>query len=279
MKNEKKDNLLAEHIRKIKYRVDYKINESPKYRPLVNDNEEFDAVPDSIYATKDGQPMPTGQGLSMREAGGQQDAPKPEGQEPPAPSNDQPQNADVPQAGAPAGAPVDAPVPEFDKTGGNSQLTPPPEGGDAMPEPPEGGAPINPMGDDMNAPDPSQEVDTLQNDIIKHNIEAMKSIHDKLESLDANIQELNAQSKILSANVEEVREPTNTEKLMSKKNVSYPYYFNLNDFWNGNWFTEQREKEHEKGINELPDGTFVADFDDLPQKSKIDVQNSFNEIN
>jgi hypothetical protein len=270
MKNEKKDNLLAEHLRKIKYRVDYKINESPKYRPLVNDNEEFDAVPDSIYATKDGQPMPTGQGLSMREAGDQEDAPKPEGQEPPAPSNDQPQNADAPQAGAP----VDAPVPPFDKTGGNDQLSP------------EGGAPVNPMGDDMiggsdpmGAPDQSQEVDTMQNDIIKHNIEAMKSIHDKLESLDANIQELNAQSKILSANVEEVREPTNTEKLMSKKNVSYPYYFNLNDFWNGNWFTEQREKEHEKGINELPDGTFVADFDDLPQKSKIDVQNSFNEIN
>ena len=269
MKNEKKDNLLAEHLRKIMYRVDYKINESPKYRPLVNDNEEFDAVPDSIYATKDGQPVPTSQGLT-NEAGDQEGMPKPEGQEPPAPSNDQPQNTNAPQAGAPAGAPVDAPVPEFDKTGGDSQLPPPPEGGE----------PVNPMGDDMGmgAPDQSQEVDTLQNDIIKNNIEAMKSIHDQLESLDANIQSLNAQSKILSANVEEVREPTNTEKLMSKKNVSYPYYFNLNDFWSGNWFNENREKEQEKGINELPDGTFVADFDDLPQKSKIDVQNSFNEI-
>ena len=262
MKNEKKDNLLAEHLRKIKYRVGYKINETPKYRPLVNDNEEFDAVPDSIYATKDGQPVPTSQGLT-NEAGDQEDAPKPEGQEPPAPSNDVPQNTDAPQAGAP----VDAPVPAFDKTGGNDQLAP------------EGDAPVNPMGDDMNTPDPSQEVNRMQNDIIKHNIEAMKSIHDQLESLNATVQELNAQSKILSANVEEVREPTNTEKLMSKKNVSYPYYFNLNDFWNGNWFTEQREKEHERGINELPDGTFVADFDDLPQKSKIDVQNSFNEIN
>ena len=126
-------------------------------------------------------------------------------------------------------------MPAFDKTGGDSQLPPPPEGG----------APVNPMGDDMNAPDPSQEVDNMQNDIIKHNIEAMKSIHDQLESLNATVQELNAQSKILSANVEEVREPTNTEKLMSKKNVSYPFYFNLNDFWKGNWFTEQREKEHE----------------------------------
>ena len=266
MKNEKKDNLLAEHLRKIKYRVDYKINETPKYRPLVNDNEDFDAVPDSIYATKDGQPVPTSQGLT-NEAGDQEDAPKPEGEQPPAPSNDQPQNTDAPQAGAP----IDAPVPAFDKTGGDSQLPPPPE---------DGAPPVNPMGDDMGmgTPDPSQEVNRMQNDIIKHNIEAMKSIHDQLASLNATVQELNAQSKSLSAEVEEVREPTNTEKLMSKKNVSYPYYFNLNDFWNGNWFSEQREKEHEKGINELPDGTFVADFDDLPQKSKIDVQNSFNEI-
>jgi len=265
MKNEKKSNLFEEHLRKIKHRVDYKINESPKYRPLVNDSEEYDKVPDSIYATKDGQPVPTSQGLTM-EAGNQEDVPKPDGQEPPAPSNDQPQNADVPQAGAP----VDAPVPAFDKTGGNDQLPPPEEGGEQ----------INPMGDEMGigAPAPAQEVDNIQNEIIKHNIEAMKSIHDQLESLNATVQALNMQSKSLSAEVEEVREPTNTEKLMSKKNVSYPFYFNLNDFWKGNWFTDEREKQHEKGINELPDGTFVADFDDLPQKSKIDVQNSFNEI-
>ena len=257
MKNEKSDNLLAEHLRKIKYRVGYKINESPKYRPLVGDNEEFDAVPDSNYMTRDGQPVPPTSPLT-NEAGDQEDVPKPEGEQPPAPSNDQPQNTD---------APIDAPVPAFDKTGGNDQL-----------EPPEGSMPVNPMGDEMGAPDPSQEVDNIQNDIIKSNIEAMKSIHDKLESLDSTVKGLDSKFATLSNEVEEVREPTNTEKLMSKKNVSYPYYFNLNDFWSGNWFNEQREKEHEKGINELPDGTFVADFDDLPQKSKIDVQNSFNEI-
>ena len=140
-----------------------------------------------------------------------------------------------------------------------------------MPEPPMGADPM------AGAP-PVEQVDDIQNDIIKHNIEAMKSIHDQLEGLNATVLGLNAKLETLNADVEEVREPTNTEKLMSKKNVSYPYYFNLNDFWNGNWFTEQREIEHERGINELPDGTFVADFDDLPQKSKIDVQNSFNEI-
>jgi hypothetical protein len=249
MKDEKKSNLFEEHLRKIKFRTDYKINETAKYKyqPM---GEEFDKVP-------------------TNEAGDQEDAPKPEGEQPPAPTNDQPLGAE-------------APVPAFDKTGGESQL--PPEGA-------EGAAPANPMGDDMNAdpnappmgggmgaPDPSQQVDTLQNDIIKHNIEAMKSIHDKLESLDSTVAGLNAQLNTLNSTVEEVREPTNSEKLMSKKNVSYPFYFNLNDFWTGNWFNESRTKEHEKGINELPDGTFVADFDDLPQKSKIDVQNSFNDI-
>ena len=65
---------------------------------------------------------------------------------------------------------------------------------------------------------------------------------------------------------------------MNKTKVSYPYYFNLNDFWSGNWFNEKRNQEMEKGIKELPDGTFVADFDNLPQQSKTDIQNSFNDI-
>lgn len=251
MKNEIKNKLFEENLRKFKYRVDYKVNESPKYRPLVNDGEEFDNVP------------------LTNEAGEQEDAMKPEGNVPPAPSNDQPMNAD-------------APTPAFDKTGGETQLPPAsnspanPMGADPMMDN-QGVDPMgaNPMGADMNA---QPQVDSIQNDIIKHNIEALKSIHDKMESLDMAVQGLNGKIEALNADVEEVREPTNTEKLMSKKNVSYPYYFNLNDFWNGSWFNEQRMKENEKGINELPDGTFVADFDDLPQKSKMDVQNSFNEF-
>jgi hypothetical protein len=236
MENKKKSKLFEEGLRKFNYRVGYKINETVKYHSLVNDGEEFDDVP------------------LTNEAGDQEDAPIPGGgNTPPAPSNDQPVG-------------MDAPVPAFDKTGGEEQLNPnvPPA--------------ANPMGD-MNAPvEPQPEVDDIQNDIIKHNIEAMKAIHDKLESLNNMTVQLNAKLDTLSADVEEVREPTNSEKLMSKTNVSYPYYFNLNDFWKGNWFNEKRENQMQKGINELPDGSFVADFDDLPQKSKIDVQNSFNEI-
>ena len=255
MANEKKTNLSEEYLRKFKHRSGYVISESPKYRPLVTDNEEFDEIP-------------------MLEVGDQEDAEK-QGQAPPAPSNDQPQNADAPET----------PVPAFDaETGGV-----PPEGEmtDPMGEPVAPEAPLDPMADPMGAPEsPENEVDDLQNEIIKHNIEAMRGIHDELEGLNNTIQGLNSKIEVLNADVEEVREPTDSEKLMNKTDVSYPYYFNLNDFWKDNWFDQKRAQNNgvdggnaeQQGMKELPDGTYVADFDDLPQKSKIDVQNSFNDI-
>jgi len=256
MANEKKTGLSEEYLRKFKHRSGYVISESPKYRPLVTDSEEFDEMP-----------------VLTNEAGDEEDAPKPMGQVPPAPSNDQPQNADAPET----------PVPAFDGDAGA-----PPEGEDPMvapvagEEPPMGGPQAADAG--MGMP-PENEVDDLQNEIIKHNIEAMKGIHDQLEGLNMTIQGLNSKMDTLSADVEEVREPTDSEKLMNKTDVSYPYYFNLNDFWKDNWFDQKRaqegggeEGEKTEGMKQLPDGTYVADFDDLPQKSKIDVQNSFNDI-
>ena len=237
MENGKRTNLFEEHLRKIKYNTGYVISESPRYRPLVGVDEEFDNLP------------------TTNEAGEQEDAMKPAGGEvPPEPSNDQPINSQPP-------------VPEFDK-----------DAAGAPPVPPEGGMPP-PVGDpNMMPAEPVQDVDDIQNEIIKHNIEAMKSIHDQLENLNNITQSLSTQLQGLNADVEEVREPTNSEKLMSKVNVSYPFNYNLNDFWSGNWFNEQREGEVSKGIKEMPDGTFIADFDELPQKSSTDIQNSFNDI-
>jgi hypothetical protein len=240
MKSENKSILSEEHLRKIKYRTGYRISESPKYRPLVNDGEEFDEMP-----------------VITNEAGDQEDAEKPGGgQVPPAPSNDEPLETGMP------------PEPAFDK-GGEEQGMPPadPMGAEA------GMPPVDPM-----EAEPEPQVDDIQNDIIKHNIEAMKSIHSQLEMLNNSVQGLNSKMAELNADVEEVREPTNTEKLMNKGQVSYPYYFNLNDLWSDNWFNEKRKESGDKGIKKLPDGTYVADFDDLPHPSKIDIQNSFNEI-
>lgn len=246
MANETKSKLQEAALREFMHRVNYRVNESPKYRPLVEMGEEFDELP------------------KANEAGEQEDAPKPAGGAvPPEPTNDQPVGAAEP-------IPAETPVPAFD------------QGTPADPN-----APVDPNAD-PNAPvgdmggmpaEPAPDMDDVQNDIIKHNIEAMKAIHDQLEGLNNMTQTLNDKLGQLSGEVEEVREPTNVEQLMSKKEVSQPYYYNLNDFWGkDNWFNQQREKEGSHGIKELPDGSFVADFDDLPQKSKIDVQNSFNDI-
>ena len=140
MANEKKSNLSEEYLRKFKHRSGYVISESPKYRPLVTDNEEFDEIP-----------------MLTNEVGDQEDAPK-QGQTPPAPSNDLPQNADAPET----------PVPAFDaETGGV-----PPEGEmtDPMGEPVAPEAPVDPMADPMAAPvpeSPENEVNDLQKEIIK----------------------------------------------------------------------------------------------------------------
>ena len=251
MANNKKPILSEEYLRKFRHRSGYVISESPKYRPLVTDNEEFDEIP-----------------VLTNEAGDQEDAEK-QGLARPAPSNDQPQNTDTP-------------IPAFDAEAGGA---PPPEGemSDPMGEPVADEVPVDPMADPMGVPEsPENEVDDLQNEIIKHNIEAMKGIHDQLEGLNSTIQGLNQKMDVLGAEVEEVREPTDSEKLMNKSNVSYPYYFNLNDLWQDNWFEQKRVgaggKTDDGGMKELPDGSYIADFDDLPQKSKIDVQNSFNDM-
>jgi hypothetical protein len=252
MKNDKKKILMEEQLRKIRYYNNYRINESPRYRPLVDNNEEFDNLPVEVYNTDDGQAVPQSPSFT-NEAGDQEDAIKPQGNEPPAPSND---------------LPIETGEPNTGETDANE-----------IPD-----DSINPEDTELNNPEsvqsvqPEQNVNDIQNEIIKHNIAAMQSIHDELEGLNSTVQGLNSKLESLNTEVEEVREPTNSEKLMSKTNVSYPYYFNLNDFWKGNWFNEKRNEEMEKGVRELPDGTFIADFDDLPEKSKTDVQNSFNEF-
>ena len=244
-----KTKLSEEHLRKLKHRVDYVINESPRYRPLVTSNEEFDEVP-----------------VLTNEVGDQEDAEKPVGKQPVEPSNNQPMDTETP-------------VPAFDEPQADAPVEGDPLADPMAAPPPDGDVPVDPLADPMAAPEsPENVVDDLQNEIIKHNIEAMKSIHDELAGLNDNLQGLNSKMEELNADVEEVREPTSGEKLMNKTDVSYPYYFNLNDFWQDNWFEQKRNAEKDGGVKELADGTYVADFDDLPQKSKIDVQDSFNDI-
>jgi hypothetical protein len=167
-----------------------------------------------------------------------------------------------------------------DNTSDNNAPIGPPGGGDPVMGGPEEDLGMEPEG----GVEPEKEVDELQNEIIKHNISALKAIYDQIERLNGSVDILNNKLDTLSVDVEEVREPSNEERLMKRKESSYPYYFNLNDLWEDNWFEKSQnnnnsETETEtRGIRKLPDGTFVADFDDLNNISTTDLKKSFNQM-
>ncbi len=260
---EKNEKPLNEHIEEIKRRMKYRINETPRYTPLSED--EFDDLPVEIYATQDGQPVPNPRGTDayLEEQGNEDEIPAPEGPKEPVA---EPSNARAPQVD-------DIPEPE-------GEMPPmPPEEGDEMP--PEGGEEVDvdiTATEEVPEESPQAELNDIQNEIIRHNLEATKDINTKMEELDSLMSRLDKQFSNLNAKVKEVEEPTNAEKLMNKKEISFPYYYNLNDFWKGNWFEEKRNQMNEKGITQLPDGTFIADFDDLPTHNSMDIEDSFTKI-
>lgn len=126
-------------------------------------------------------------------------------------------------------------------------------------------------------------VDDLQNEIIKLNTVALNNLNQKLNDLKDITIEITNKINSLSAEVEEVREPDTEEKLMSKKQVSFPYYANLNDYWTNNWFEQQKEENNinvetrERGIRKVNNNEYVADFDDLPSTNSLELKDSFND--
>lgn len=241
----KKNQNIENQINEMKYRFGYVLSESPRYRSVVSDDENFDNVPAQLFQEADEELPPEAGGVPM----------------PPDP-NSVPPDATT----APVEPPTDgagATPPDM----GNIEMNAPPTD---MPMSPDMGMPVEP---------PAPEVDEIQNEIIKHNTAAMQAINAQLESMSSFVDSLNMKIDRMNADVEEVREPTNVEKLMNKSQVSYPYYFNLNDIWGDNWFSQKREEENEKGVRELDDGTFIADFDDLPsQSTSNNISDTFNDL-
>ena len=127
------------------------------------------------------------------------------------------------------------------------------------------------------AADDEPTPDEIQNEIIRTNIEVMKQLNQKIEDLETMAQHLTVQNFQMAKEVDEVREPTNVEKLVQRKNDSHPYYYGLNDMWNGNWFQARRDETQERGMKKTEDGKYVADFDDLPQPSSHDIKQSFED--
>ena len=114
-----------------------------------------------------------------------------------------------------------------------------------------------------------QSVDSMQNNLLKMNLSAMIKMHDEMDRLNKTVEQLNIQNAKLKADVEEVREPSNEEKLLRRKNDSFPYYNNLNDIWKDNWFQQNTINNEYEGIKKLDDGTYIANFDDLPKYNNI----------
>lgn len=127
-----------------------------------------------------------------------------------------------------------------------------------------------PVVDQNNQAQPeNQSVDSLQNNLLKMNLSAMIKIHDEMDRLNKTVERLNIQNAKLKAEVDEVREPSNEEKLLKRKNDSFPYYNNLNDIWKDNWFEQNTINSEYDGIRKLDDGTYIANFDDLPKYNNI----------
>ncbi|MFW5847379.1 MAG: hypothetical protein ACOCVF_00470 [bacterium] len=171
----------------------------------------------------------------------------------------------------------------------NQEVPDPPQDDNQEDEiPDEGGMEGEPeMSDLPVSPEEEGEgVDELQNEIIKLNTLALNNLNQKLDDLRNMTVSLNDKIKDLSYDVEEVREPDTEEKFLNQKNVSFPYYANLNDYWSGNWFEQQKQENRlndvmdggtYKGIRDVGDNTYIADFDDLPKTNELELKDSFNE--
>lgn len=138
-------------------------------------------------------------------------------------------------------------------------------------------------------PQNNTKIDELQNEIIRNNVEILKSLNNNIEQLSKSFDLLSNKVNDLSLDVDEVREPTDYEKLMSKKDVSYPYSYNLSDLWDGSWFNKKQGFEVGKNVNvgfsdtndkirKLPDGSYIASLNDMDDMSDIDVNRSFDTL-
>lgn len=134
-------------------------------------------------------------------------------------------------------------------------------------------APLEPTEPSMSSD--AIDINKKQTDLLALQLDVMNKLNDKVKELDSLFMNLDSKYQQLNKDVEEVKEPTNQEKLMSRKQDSHPFYYNLNDLWKDNWFEARRDQYNEKGIVKLDNGTYIADFDNLPKLSDKEIKDSF----
>lgn len=243
---------LKKQIDRIMYVSGYVVNESPKYRPII-DETSFDSMPE---------------GWNMKEA----EAPAPEAlaNTPPA----------APTSGATASPATASPVastpapaaPSPEPAAASTSIAPELPKADVTPEVTPHSSDGNQQGSPMG-----QDKDQLQRDLMKFQLDAMKKMSQKIDQLESFIDGLNAQQAKLYSEVEKVKDPSDAEKFAERKEDSSPYYFNLNDMWNDNVFQGKMDNFNSKGIVKTKDG-YIADFDTLPKLNSYEIKNSFEAI-
>jgi hypothetical protein len=152
-----------------------------------------------------------------------------------------------------------------------------PAAGEEVADVPDANVEADPMTMEPAQPSATEQREDIQNQLIKLQLSALEQMNDKMKMMDVTMAELKGVMGKLSAEVEEVREPTNVEKVAARKQDSHPYYYRLNDLWQGNSFQARLDdgKTGEYGMKQLEDGTYVADFDNFPKLNDLDLKRSF----
>jgi len=238
---------LRKQIDRINYIAGYVVNESPQYRPIMDDSSfasmsEAPEAPPATQQTPDNTPAMSS----------------------PAPA--QATGSTTPSAAMPAEPIAPSPTP--------APVVEPVSAAPALPEPMMSEPPV-PSIDPNPSNNPSNE--ELQKQIMTFQLDAMKKMSQKIDQLEGLLSSLNAQQAELHSEVEKVKDPSDVEKFEHRKEDSSPYYFNLNDMWNGNTFQGRMDNFNSKGIIKTKDG-YVADFDQLPKLSSFEVKDSFEQI-
>lgn len=229
---------LDEHINRIKYVSNYVLNEA-NYS-LIQNMDEDDTVPEEIWSS---EPVSAADSNVHEddEAGQEETGDQEQNSEIPAMPEDQIAAGEEPTAAEPIASNTTAPA----------------------------SIPPSPV-------EPSKSSDQIQNEIIKTSVAAMQKMHQEMDRLNMSMEAINSKIEGLNKDVDAVKEPTNVEKLMARKQDSHPFYYNLNDMWKDNWFQARRTVENSNGIVQLEDGSYVADFDTLPKYTDREIKDSFN---
>jgi hypothetical protein len=138
--------------------------------------------------------------------------------------------------------------------------------------------PITGITDNQNPtiqqPENNVENTSPEKKVLELQLDALKKMSYKIEDLGNVVDSLNKRMEMFSNEVENVKEPSDKEKFDNRKLDSHPYFYNLNDLWDGNNF-KNRMDQFSKGYVKTEDG-YVADFDDLPKLAPHEVKASFH---